>query len=348
MLESVNLSLSTACTANCIFCPSNRGHSIKQKSMSFNTAQKIIEEISSEEFKNHHHIKNMELGENGDAFLNKDFMKILRLIKLKLPNIQVVLHTNFQNFEKTMAEEMIRERLLSQIVCNIDGFNEQNYFHVKKLNFNKTWNNLKDFVRLRKELNNQVPIRILVLTLNNYIHTVHNNLGVYPIKLKNPKLKKVPDDFKLIKRQLDRILNPRIDSIIKSWVFAWAEREQIDTSKINYKRYACPNLIRLKRDAFIAPDGTWYACCLDSNYDLSLGNVLESSIQKIYDSEKRKQLIYLLTKKQFARIGGPCKTVNCCQIMNKNLLLSNIARIVQKNTLLMKIATKDASSISLE
>src|SRR3989338_3992617 len=113
MLESVNLSLSSACAANCIFCPENRGTRIKQRFMPFETAQKIIKEIASAEFKQFHNVLKMELGENGDAFLNKDLISILRLIKKELPEVRVVLHTNFQNFTKDKAEILLGEKLVS-------------------------------------------------------------------------------------------------------------------------------------------------------------------------------------------------------------------------------------------
>ncbi|MFH0876156.1 MAG: radical SAM/SPASM domain-containing protein [archaeon] len=297
--------------------------------------------------KKKHNVKRLELGENGDAFLNKDLIKILRYIKEQTPKLRVALSTNFQNFTKEKAEIILREDLVDSFTCNIDGSDNQNYFEVKKLTLNRTKINLFTFLKLRKELKSKASLRILVLTLNNYIQTIHNNFKFYPTKLKDPKLRKIPDDFKAIKKQISRKLGPK-DRIVRSWVFAWAERGKIDPKTLNYKKYVCPNLLRIKREAFIAPDGTWYLCCLDSDNELVIGNVMNQTLDEIFHSEKRKKIIDMLARKEFGKIGGPCKTVNCCYIMHKRPLLSRVARTIFKNEFLLKLATKKSSSIDLE
>jgi MoaA/NifB/PqqE/SkfB family radical SAM enzyme len=85
MLESVNLSLASACGANCIFCPANRGKRITAKLMPFPVLKKVVDELSSSSFKKKHNVLRIEIGENGDAFLNRDIIKILLYIKKKLP-----------------------------------------------------------------------------------------------------------------------------------------------------------------------------------------------------------------------------------------------------------------------
>jgi len=328
MLQSINLSLSSACGADCLYCPPNRGKRIKQKIMPFNYAKKIIDGISSDDFRKHHDIKNIIIGENGDAFLNKDLIKILRYIKLKLPQISVEIFTNFQNFTEEKAETILGEKLIDKFYCNIDGHNNQNYYNVKKINLEKTKHNLTNFLKIRKKLNIDVPLTVFILTLNNYIHTIYNNFNFYPTKLEDHSLMEVPDDSSIIKKQLKKMLDPEKDNITKSWAIGWAEREKFTDKKINYKKYSCINLKRIEEEAFIAPDGTWYACCFDSNNELVLGNVIIQSINEIFLSKKRMELIKLLKDKQFEKIGGPCKTVNCCQLMGKNKFFSYLARVV--------------------
>ena len=43
--------------------------------------KKIVDEIASKEFAQTHNVKIMEVGGEGDPFLNKDLMHILRYIK---------------------------------------------------------------------------------------------------------------------------------------------------------------------------------------------------------------------------------------------------------------------------
>ncbi len=173
--------------------------------------------------------------------------------------------------------------------------------------------NLKDFITIRNTISSELGITILIISLHNYIHTIYNNFGFYPNKIRDLTLIDIPDDSIKIKEQLNNVLDPIKDDINKSGIIGWAERDNINISKMYYKKYTCSSLERIEEEAFIAPDGTWYACCLDSNNELVLGNVIHTSINEIFFSEKRKKLISSLKNKEFAKIGGPCKTVNCCQ-----------------------------------
>lgn len=316
-LNNINLSLSSACSADCIYCPSDRGRRIKQKMMPFDYVEKIISEISSRGFKKYHNINEIQIGENGEPFLNDGIIKILRFIKSKAPHISVCVFTNFDKFTEDKAEIILREKLINRFHCNIDGSTHSNYFNVKRLDLENTKNNLISFIKIRKSLNREVPLTIYVTTLHNYISIIHKNFGFYPLKLKDYTLIKTPDDFSLIKEEYEKMLEPsKGDSVQKASMLAWGERAQIDTKTIDYNKYPCTKLPVIKKTAYIAPDGTWYACCLDSNNELALGNVIEKSLLEISFSKKRRELIRLLIKRQFAKIGGPCKTVNCCQWLN--------------------------------
>jgi radical SAM protein with 4Fe4S-binding SPASM domain len=313
MLEAINLSLSSACGADCLFCPTDRGKRIKQKIMPFDIVKRIIDEISSKEFKSYHCIKKIELGENGDAFLNREFIKILRYIRLKVPEVRMEIYNNFQHFTRQQAEIILKDRLIDSFHLNIDGSNAKNYYEVKRLDFPNTMKNLSDFLEIREKLDIDSPLTVHILTLHHFISSIYDQFGFLPGKVEDPALAEVPDDFAVIKKQVEQMLNMKKDTIVKPPVFAWSEREQIDTSQLDYERYSCPLLSRVETQAFIAPNGDWYACCYDSNYQLVLGNVTEQSINEIYYSEKRKNLLRLLKEKQFTVIGGPCLTVNCCQ-----------------------------------
>ena len=64
--------------------------------------------------------------------------------------------------------------------------------------------------------------------------------------------------------------------------------------------------------AFIAPDGSWYACCNDSNYDQVFGNVNNETLDEIFNGKTRKDFLNKLELKKFKELGGPCATVMCC------------------------------------
>jgi sulfatase maturation enzyme AslB (radical SAM superfamily) len=326
MLESISLSLSSVCGANCIFCPDNLGKTIKPKLMPFEYAKKIVDEIASKEFVQIHNVKTIEVGGNGDAFLNRDLIHILRYIKQNIPNIEVKIFTNFQNFSKERAETILEERLIDSFCCNIDAANQESYFTIKHLDLKQINKNLTDFVETRKKLNSEVSLTVFVLTLNSYISAVYNTLGFYPTKLKNLELINIKDDFTAIKKQLKKILDLNKDKIIRSGVVGWAERHKVNISEIEYSQYTCKELRKIKKEAFIASDGSWYLCCLDASHELILGNVIKQSINEIFFSEKRKQMIEALENREFARVGGPCLTVNCCQYLGAGKMKESVGK----------------------
>lgn len=132
-----------------------------------------------------------------------------------------------------------------------------------------------------------------------------------PSKLKDISLADVPDDFKEIKKILIHLLNPGTDKIGRIQIFGWAEREKILAKGIP-KNITCPMLDRLETDIYIAPDGRWYSCCLDSNNENVFGNINKESLNDIYFGEKRHNFIKLLTQRKYKEIGGPCRTPSAC------------------------------------
>jgi len=188
------------------------------------------------------------VGENGDAFLNPHIIEILRLIKLKLPQANVIIFTNFQHLTPDKIDIILKEKLINMFCCDIDSYNSENYFNIKKIDYNNVMSNFKYFLKVRKELNYYPKLMVYVLTLHRYLHTIKNRFNFYPDKIRHlskssiKELYKIPDDFELTKKQLKKILlsTDKIHSIRPN---AWAEREQYlekyGTNKINYKKYKC-------------------------------------------------------------------------------------------------------------
>lgn len=316
MLKSINLSLSSSCGGDCIYCPGNRGQRIKQKNMSFECVERIVDELASESFRNAHDIRRIELGENGDAFLNRDIIRILRLVRSRLPGVSTHMFSNFHNLTKDKAEIILKEDLLNHLFCNIDGSTKENYYRVKKLGLDVVIRNLFSFISVRNEIGSSAGVTVLTISLHRYIHAIHKHFNFTPVKLKDEKLRHIPDDSHETIEQVRKILDPSKDGIFSSFIVGWAERERVDVEGIDYQKYTCPLLDRVKNEAFIAPDGTWYACCLDQNNELVLGNVMEESLNDIFLGEKRQAFIAMLENREFAGIGGPCSTVNCCQVLD--------------------------------
>ena len=330
MIESVNVALSDYCGASCMFCYTHRGKNHKYSTMPLSVAETMIKDLSSDDFKKKHKLKRMVLGENGCMFLNPDAINIMRLIRKKLPTVAIEITTNFQNFSDDKIEIILKENLIDSCVCNVDSIDPQNYWHMKKLDLNKTMPHLVKFIETRKKYNRKIPLIINILSLNAYISTIYNNFKIYPAKLKDKNLIKTKDDYNATRKELEKIIDSKIDWIIKTWIYGWAEREHVDTSKLKYNTYGCPNFRRTKNEAFIAPDGTFYPCCCDANYELGFGNIMQETLDTIYNKPQRIEFINMLRKREFEKIGGPCKTVNCCQQLSRNPIMSRLIRLILK------------------
>lgn len=314
-LTNINLSLASICSSDCIFCPLERSANIHQKFMPLALVEKIVREVRSRSFRKKHNIQIFSISENGDAFLNKEVIPILRLIRHEMPHVKIVCYTNFLTLTPDMIDIVLKENLLDFVGCNIDGATEETYFAVKKTNFKKVKEHLNYFIAMRRKWHRDIPLRVNVLTLFAYVHSIYNNFGNFPVKLKNKSIdmNKIRDDYQDVKKLIQPLLDHPKDKMVVLQPMGWAERSLGMQQKINYDHYSCPHLKRIKKEAFITSNGLWYACCFDANNELVLGDLGKQSMDEIFWSEKRFNLIKLLEKRQFQKVGGPCLTVNCCQ-----------------------------------
>ncbi|MFA5038993.1 MAG: radical SAM/SPASM domain-containing protein [Candidatus Omnitrophota bacterium] len=283
--------------------------------MSRLSLETILKECRSRAFQKFHNIQIVSAGENGDIFLHKECLDFLRMIRRFLPGTKVQAYTNFRMFSPPLIDAVLGEGLLDFIGCNIDGADQESYFKVKRTDLGVVTSHLFYFLKKRRRLWKNIPLHIQVLTYHDYVKSVHNCLGVFPEKLQGqpPDTAVLKDDFPLIRAQFLPYLDHPKDKILRSAVIAWAERDQLKYPDEAACALDCPQLDRIEKEAFIAPDGTWYACCWDGKNELALGNVLKESFNEIYFGTKRRRLIESLKRREFALVGGPCAKIQCCQ-----------------------------------
>jgi len=164
---------------------------------------------------------------------------------------------------------------------------------------------------LRDLHSSDIKLSINILPIDKYNFIISKLTGSPPKKIEG---REFTEDYNDIEKTIRKIwpFTKENDIITVSAVCAWAERQELTDPKLIKGLNACPQIEKVSTEAFIAPDGTWYACCLDSKCELQLGNVMESSLEEIDAGEKRGNLLKNLKKKKFKEIGGPCATVICC------------------------------------
>lgn len=309
MLRSINLSISSKCTANCLFCPSDRGEMTTKKFMDLGTVIDIVQQIKTDPLLAN--VKKIEVSENGDPLLNPAFIEILLYIKQSLPNIRVNLFTNFALMNKEIAGMILENKLVGSVYTNIDSTRKEYYKIMKGLDLDKVIDNLAYFVDMRNEIYSELPITVLCIELKRYLEHTVRRLGASPIKLEEPKLTNAESDFTETEKELRARINLKGNDLISnSGVMLWAERNSVS----DYRPGHCVNIGRIENEAFINADGNWYICCFDSKNEVQFGNVLEQSISVIDTCQRRQEIISLLKQGKYNQVGGPCNSSTCCEI----------------------------------
>lgn len=316
-LRHINFSLSNRCNAKCVWCPTTRGTKL-QFDMDKDLVFKIVDEVSHPDFP--YEIENMHMSENGEALYHKDFIEILRYIKAKLPNTEVDMLSNFGLMSKKVAEILVHEKLFRSIQVNVDGHDEDSYRAVKGIPFKSVMKNLKHFLELRRDYYPEMHFGINVMPAFEYAATVFFVLGKNPVQIKPGE--SVPySSFKMVQDSMKYHLGEEIyDSLTlirHSKSGLWAERERFKSGEyqnpINAK---CPLIREVSEAMYIAPNGDYYACCLDDNNDKVLGNLKENTVLEVWQSQNRINFVNNLKMQNFEKIGYPCSSVGACQTVS--------------------------------
>ena len=327
--RAINFSLSNACSANCLFCPTDRGRKSQAKFMELEVFKAVFQNLTTNLSCQEKANLIVRVGENGDLFLNPDFVRILKEIRHRVPEAKVELYNHFFLFSPEISEILIKQSLVDSIFTNIDGIDE-NYFQTKSIPFKRTFDNLKFFLeKRRKEDHSQISLNVRVLTHAKYCRTVFRNFGVWPAKY-NPNHELPKDDYNEVSNLLKPILDNRLDTFSRSSAVLWAERGHISISKSIQKAYSCPQMFRIESEVFVSPEGKWYLCCLDSKQELVIGDLCVQPFSELVVCEDRRNFLKFLKSKAFAKVGGPCNSVHCCQVYSEQPFVSRLLRIMAR------------------
>lgn len=317
MIRNIHLTLSDKCGANCIFCPKHETN-VPLADMNFETAKRVIDEIASESFKSKHQLDEIQVGNNGDCFFNPELIKILRYIKEKGVTSKIIMFTNFQKFTPELQEVIVGERLVDAISCNIDSMSKDYYAFIKRLDLENTLKNIASFNDVRKKFKADIPMTIYIINIYRYIKIFKHLFKQLPAKVKNEAIvEELKDDYDFTNQALLRIIRrARGDKVENISPIFWAERQAMKNVIIDYKDAFCPHIKEFGASMFINTKGDVYLCCLDDKYNLTYGNIYESTLDELSVCDKKLKMIDQLLHQDFEGIGYPCTAVPFCQIFS--------------------------------
>jgi sulfatase maturation enzyme AslB (radical SAM superfamily) len=315
MIRCINFSLSNRCNANCIWCPTSRGtkHNFD---LPIGVVKKVVDEFADPACP--HKLEMIHISENGEALYNPDFLDIIRYVKEKLPDISINFLSNFGLLTKDISEALFKEKLLTSVQVNIDGHDKESYEAVKGISYKSVIKNLKYFLEMREKYDPDFDFCINVMPAFEYTLTVKQYFGTTPDRY-DPTKPTPFSTFSETKKSLREFV-PKNVRIRYSKSGLWSERRLITSGKVkspvDQSKLDCPLLDRVEHEVFIAPNGDWYACCLDDNNDIVLGNVKDNTVHELFLSQKRLTFLDRLKNRKFDEIGYPCNTVVCCQTIS--------------------------------
>jgi len=255
MIENTNL-----CNADCVMCPRDT-LSRKRGFMEFGLFEKIIREASSESRKPVTHLHGF-----GEPLLDKRLADRILLAK-KSGITQTYIVTNASRLFPEASRRIVGAGL-DKMKISFYGTDEESYNStMKRLDFKVTLQNIKDFLRIRRELKSETPRLVL-----QYLPNETNHAKVAEFK---------------------SLLAPLID------------RQRGDTLNVatlhNYGGGRAYNPLGKKIDSVcyfpwtsmsVLWDGRVVTCCMDSNGVQVVGDLNKQTVQEVWNgpvlSELRK------------------------------------------------------------
>lgn len=256
-----------ACNAHCIMCPRD-SLTRKRGFMDLSLYEKLIKEIS----KFNEIVKRVHLHNYGEPLLDKDLVS-----RIKLAKNYGIKHTYFVTNASLLTPDKSREIIeagLDEFKISFYGTDTETYNRTMRgLNFEKTLQNIKEFSRIREEMNEASPkvvIQYLPLETNK---------------------SKTEEFFKLMKP----LINEKIGDILYQFSLHnyGGGRSYIKTGGItNICNYPWRTMVILQ-------DGKVVLCCLDYNGVQVVGDVNKNTIQEIWNGERYRKVREDFKKMQY-------------------------------------------------
>jgi MoaA/NifB/PqqE/SkfB family radical SAM enzyme len=150
--DKIRIDAATACQLKCPSCPTAKGDIAKSIGSGF---------LKIEDFKklidDNPHIREIELSNWGEIFLNPEITKIMVYSYLK----NVILHcnngANFNRVSDEVLEDLVKYRFRS-ITCSIDGASAKTYATYRRNgDFEKVLENIRKLNQIKKKYNSKWP-----------------------------------------------------------------------------------------------------------------------------------------------------------------------------------------------
>lgn len=285
----ITIENTNVCPASCSICPRDK-YTAKLGMMSFNLFAKIINNLSQQT-----NVDTVDMGGFGEPFTDKLLFDRCRLIREKLPHVQIFTSSNCYLMTPDKHDDVCK--YIDAIKLSVYGLSKEVYekCHRGTLTKEKSYENILSLLK-RKDR----PQMIGGFTLS--------------------------DDNRHEMKEWIEFWEPKLDE-----VYVWEAHNF--GGLMNFRTIDRTRQISCGRPfngpLYVHTDGTVSMCCLDINKKLSLGNLNTMTIPEIFKSKEYRRIRKAHKEKNFE--GLLC--YNCCQTnYNPDVLVyaSNKDRAVGK------------------
>lgn len=255
------------CNLRCPQCITGMGKvQREQNDLSLDIFKQIIEEIGDR-------IWYLLLYNQGEPFLNPDFIDFIRLAKQKRIYVTTSTNGHFFNDENSVTEFI--ESGIDTVIISLDGADPETYSSYRQGgNFQRVLQGIENLISIRRKLKSKKPkifIQCLVTRKNEHQFEQMKNLAN---RLEADRLL-----FKTFQIESSDSADEFLPNTLE-WRRYQKKRNDI-VSKISGRK----GCARLWTSAMVFSDGRMVPCCFDKNGTFSFGNLSnQTSFEQIWKS----------------------------------------------------------------
>jgi MoaA/NifB/PqqE/SkfB family radical SAM enzyme len=295
---NVEIEITTRCNKRCTICEHTYWNE-PSIDLSFEDFKKIVDQIPK--------LKWVNLTGEGDAFLNKDYLKMIRHLKSK--NIPVYLVDSFDLINEKTAEELVKMGV-DGIYVSFDGATKETYEKIKVgCSFDRSLKNIRNLIELKKKMNSPVPelcFRYVVTTLNvNEMPKFVELVSSFGARESLGDGSRIEYCGLLVFDEIEHYYVPKIpESILKTTVIKKRELN-VDVMFCHTEPHRFPSINNCLAwmEPYIMMGGYVLPCCavlMSNKRDFlrkhCLGNILKTPLKDIWYSERYKRFRYTVNK----------------------------------------------------
>ena len=284
----INIETTLACNAKCIMC-SKRSYPLKVGTMSDELYRKVIREAVDIG------VKKAILSVYGEPLMDAKFPQ--RASLAAEAGVRFSFYTNAGLLNDAISNELLRLPNFSSVNFSINGFSKETYEEIMVgLDRDSVYNNVMNFLRLKKKLNSDVFVGISFVLFNRNMHEMNQ------IK-----------EFWNKQQGVDRVYFPIIRDRGGTQLDIEASGHEVDFSPLSVKKHKLLPCKFLWEDLFIYWNGDVGVCCEDmAARRIIIGNLEQMSLRDIWMGKKMKRLreLHLAGNRKLHRVCGKACNYN--------------------------------------